>query len=141
MERLRRSCIEKWLPGLGSEKLEFVERARPVLPEKAGESAVGKEFPARLAGWAIVGFVRSVTDALNFRATAGARLFVAPVNGHAFAERSHVLGELVPGFGAQVLDPMGKGCARRFEKTMNLRHTEFLRNSKRRKLCLAEDFV
>lgn len=57
----------------GNEEIEFVEGARPVFTEEAGEGAIGEEFASGLAGGAIIGFVAGVADALDFGAAARAR--------------------------------------------------------------------
>src|SRR5208282_4585728 len=93
--------------GLGGEELEFVEGARPVFAEEAGEGAVGEEFTGGLAGGAVVGFVAGVADALDFGSAARARLFVAAMDGHAFAESGDFFWEFAGGFGAKMIGPTG----------------------------------
>src|ERR1700745_2918619 len=82
------------LSTFGDKKLEFVQCARPVFAEQARQSAISQKLSAGLAHGAIFGFVLRVTDALDFRAAARARLFVTAVHGHALPERRHVFGEL-----------------------------------------------
>ena len=58
-----------------------------------------------MAGGAVVGFVGSVADTLNFGAAARARKFVAAVDGHAFAEGGDVFRKVASGFGAEAIGP------------------------------------
>src|SRR3989441_10866169 len=88
-----------------SEEFEFFEGGGPIFAEKAREGAVGEELSAGLAGGAIVGFVGGVTNALDFGVATRARLFVAAVNGHAFAKGGHVFGEFTACFRAEALGP------------------------------------
>src|ERR1035438_8876321 len=70
---------------------QFLQRARPVLAEQTREAAVRQHLPPFLAARTIVGFVAGIADALDFLAAARARLAVAPMHGHPFAERGHLL--------------------------------------------------
>ena len=124
-----------------SEEFELVEGARPIFAEKARESAVGEELSAGLACEAIVGFVGSVTDALNFCVTARAGLFVAAVDGHAFAKGGHVFGEFSGSFGAQALGPTGERGACGGEEAPNFRHGELLGERERGKFRFEQNFV
>src|SRR5260370_11388528 len=105
-------------------EFEFFEGAGRIFAEKAGESAVGEELSAGLAGGAIVGFVGGVTDALDFGVAARTRLFVAAVNGHAFAKGGHVFGEFIAGFRAPALGPASERGAGGFEEALDFRHGE-----------------
>src|SRR6266849_5039138 len=125
----------------GEEEIEFVEGAGPVFAEEAGEGAVGKELSAGLARRAIVGFVGSVANALDRGVAARAGLFVAAVNGHAFAEGGDLLGEFAGGFGAEAIGPLGKRGADGFEEALDFRDGELLRERERRKPRLEQNLI
>ena len=90
------------------EVLEFVDAARPVRLEQAGQRAVGEQLAAGLAGGAVVALVGGVPDALHRRAARRARLAVLAVHGHLGVERGHLLRELLAALGAQQLHPLGE---------------------------------
>jgi hypothetical protein len=123
------------------EEVEFVERARPIFAEEAGECAVGEEFASGLARGAIVGFVAGITDALDFGATAWAGKFVSAMDCHAFAKGGYFLGELAGGFGAEAIGPLPEAGAYGFEEALDFGDGEFLRERERRELGFPEDFV
>ena len=125
----------------GDEKIEFVERARPVFAEQAREGTVGEEFASGLAGGAVVGFVARVANALDFGAAARARLFVAAVDGHAFAESGDFFGEFSCGVGAEAIGPMCEAGADGFVEAFRFGRREFLRESERREFGFPENFV
>src|SRR5215469_16646369 len=83
---------------LRSQKLQFVQSARPVCAEQARERAVGQKFAPGLACRAIVGFVGCITNALDFRSAARAKLFVSAVYSHAFPKGRHILREFFSRF-------------------------------------------
>jgi hypothetical protein len=114
------------LRALGGEELEFFEGAGPILTEKTGERAVGEQFAPGLARGAIVSFIGGVTNALDFRATARTGLFVAAVDGHAFAKRSHVFRELPTRFGTQPIGPVRERGADGGEEALDFRNRELL---------------
>src|SRR2546429_3624336 len=69
----------------------------------------------------LIGFIGGVTDALDLRSATRARLFVATVNGHAFAKGGDVFGESSSCFPAEALGPtrseerrVGKECRSRW---------------------------
>jgi hypothetical protein len=103
--------------------------------------AVGEEFSTGLAHGAVVRFIRGVTDALDLGSATRARLFVATVNGHAFAKGGNVFGESSSCFRAEARGPTRKRSAGGLEKAMYFRGCEFLSERKRRKFCLEQDFV
>src|ERR1700689_5517845 len=71
--------------------LQLVKSARPILPQQPRQRAVRQQFPARLAGGAVIRLIRGVADALHFGAAARAWLAVTPMDGHAVAERRDLL--------------------------------------------------
>jgi len=68
------------------ECFEFIEGARPVGAEQAGEAAVGQHLAARLAAGAVVGFVVGIADALDHLSAARAGLVEAAVDRHSGAK-------------------------------------------------------
>ena len=94
-----------------------------------------------MAGWAIVGFVVGVADALNFGGAPRAGLFVAAVNGHAFAEGGDFFREFVGGFSAQPIGPLREAGTDGFEEALDFGHAEFLGERERRKFGFPENFV
>ncbi len=125
----------------GDEEFEFVEGAGPVFAEEAGEGAVGEEFAAGLAGGAVVGFVAGVADALDFGAAARAGLFVAAVDGHAFAEGGDFFGEFAGGLGAEAIGPLREAGADGFVEALDFGDGEFLGQRERREFGFPENFV
>src|SRR5262249_9027686 len=101
------------------ELFEFVERARPVFAQQAAQRAVGQEFAAGLAACAVVGFVRGVTDALDFGAAARARFAITSVDGHVGTKRRDLLGKFIAGFVAKFGSPESERAARGFVKAGN----------------------
>src|SRR5512146_1370461 len=65
------------LPAL--ERLQFIERARPIRVQQAREAPVGEQHAASLAAGAIIGFVIGIANSLDGFAAARARFAVAPV--------------------------------------------------------------
>src|SRR6266567_1273409 len=78
------------------------------------------------AGGAIVGFVGGVTNALDFGVAAGTRLFVATVNGHAFAKGGHIFWEFIARFRAEALGPASERGTGGFKEALDFRHGELL---------------
>ena len=105
MQNTNVSAPEGELRAFRDEEVKFVEATWPISSEQAGEGAVGQEFSAGLAGGAVVGLVRGVADALDLSTAAGAGKFEAAVDGHAFAESSHIFGEYSRRFGAEAIGP------------------------------------
>ena len=128
-------------PGFGNKHFEFVEGARPVFAEEAGEGAVGEEFAGGLADGAIVGFVAGVADALDFGAAARAGLFVAAVYGHSLAEGGDFFGELAGGLRSQAISPAREAGADGFEQAHDFRERELLGERERREFGFPKDFV
>src|SRR5439155_907551 len=81
----------------------------------------GEEPAARLAPRAVVRLVLGVDDALHRGAARRARLAVAPVDGHPFAERRDPLGELRTGLPPQPFAPVEQRRARGLEEARALR--------------------
>src|SRR5439155_24717289 len=100
---------------------------RPALPGRWRERAVGEEPAARLAPRAAVLLVLGVDDALHRGAARRARLAVAPVDGHPFAERRDPLGELRTGLPPQPFAPVEQRRARGLEEARALRVRELPR--------------
>jgi hypothetical protein len=129
------------LLAFGSEEFEFVEGTGPVFVEETGEHAVGEELAAGLAHRAVIRFVGGVTDALDFCGAARAGLFVAAMNGHAFAEGGDFFGEFAGGFGAEAISPVRETRADGFEEALDFRDGKFLRERERREFGFPENFI
>ena len=125
----------------GDEEGEFVKGARPVFAEETGEGAVGEEFASGLAGGAVVGFVAGVADALDFCAATRARLFIAAVDGHAFAERSDFFRKFAGGVGAEAIRPAREARADGVVETLDFGGREFLGKRERREFSFPKNFV
>src|SRR5712692_1797214 len=123
------------------EGLEFVERARPVLVQQAGKSAVGEQASARLASRTIIGLVARVADALDFGATTRAWLAIAAVDRHAGPKRGDLLGKCTSRFGPQTLGPFEQRRARRVVKPLDFLRSQLLRHCDRRELRAMENLV
>ena len=123
------------------EGFEFVEGAGPIGFEQAGQAAVGEDFAAGLADWAVVGFVVCVADALDWRAASGARLTEAAMDGHFRAECSYFFWESVLGFGVEAIDPELERLPGRFEEPLPFRLAQFACQRDRRELGGIQDFV
>src|SRR5260370_16558678 len=82
-------------------EFEFFEGAGPIFAEKAGESAVGEELSAGLAGGAIVGFVGGGTYSLDFGVAAATRPFGAAGYGRASLTRAPLSHGLIAYFPPQ----------------------------------------
>src|SRR5271165_47009 len=91
--------------------------------------------------WAVVGFVAGIANALDRFAATRARLLAFAVNGHFFAERSHLLRKRTSRFFAQPRNPRAQGASNGLVKPHDLFRFEFLRQLHRRELGLPEDFV
>jgi len=102
---------------------------------------VSEKLSSGLTGGAIVGFIRSVTNALNLCAATRAGLFAAAMNGHAFAKGRHVSGKLSSGLATQAVGRARQRYASRIEEAMNLRYSKLLGERQRRKLRLKQDFI
>src|SRR5215467_14143979 len=79
------------------QRLQFIERLRPVRAQQAREATVSKQLASCLAARAVVGLVVRVTDALNLFAAPWTRLAVAAMSSHARAKRRHFFGEPLGG--------------------------------------------
>jgi hypothetical protein len=134
-------CETQGLGVFASEEFELLEGARPIFPEKARKGAVGEELPSGLACGAIVGFVGGVTDALDFRVAARARLFVTAVDGHAFAKSGDVFGESAGSFGTQPVGPAGERVTRGREKALDFRRGKLLGERERGKFRREQNFI
>src|SRR5579863_3783219 len=73
--------------------LQFLERARPIVPEEPRKRPVGEQSAASLAGRAVVRLVRRVADTLDGGLADRAGLAVPYVSGHARPERRDLLRE------------------------------------------------
>ena len=113
--RVRRRSVSD--PGAGELKQDSSPRRR--LPystssilrgqlclSRRDSDAVGEHAAAGLAARAVVGLVLGVDDALHGRPAHGTRLAVAAMHGHAFAKRSHFLGETRRLLGPQAVCPL-----------------------------------
>jgi len=87
-------------------RFQLFEGTRPIFAQQAGECAVGEQAAGGLAARAVVGFIRGLADALYLGAAHRARLAVAAVYRHAFAEGCDFLGKRAAGLGAQTGDPL-----------------------------------
>src|SRR5580658_2673555 len=89
---LKAGCSQDWLPGFAGpqsasesapksrvsgerfgrspflNRLQLIERARPILAQQPRQRAVRQQFPARLTRGAVIRLIRGVTDALDFGA-------------------------------------------------------------------------
>src|ERR1700738_1585203 len=128
-----RSFFEKDTSSL-LERFEFVQRARPVLMQQAGKGAVGEQASAGLASRTIIGLVARIADALDFGATARARLAIAPVDRHAGPKRGYLLGKCAGCVGPQTLGPFDQRRARRIVKALGFLRSQVLRHRDRREL-------
>src|SRR5207247_9328977 len=70
-----------------AERLQLLQRLRPVLMQETRERTVREEAAARLTARAVVGLVVRVNDPLHGRAAVGTRLAVAAVHRHVGTER------------------------------------------------------
>src|SRR5438105_1584079 len=101
-------------------RFELLDRSWPVLFEQPSQGSIGEQSAAGLACRTVVRLVLGVHDALNGRATHRARLPIASVNGHVFAERSDLLREATSGIVAQALDPFLEHLTRGGEQLLHL---------------------
>src|SRR5260370_37465363 len=122
-------------------EFEFFEGAGRIFAEKAGESAVGEELSAGLAGGAIVGFVGGVTNALDFGVATRTRLFVAAVNGHAFAKGGDIFGEILARLRAEAVEPANERGTGGCEEALDLRHGELVGQREGRKPGFEQNFI
>src|SRR5712692_6468204 len=113
------------------EGLEFVERARPVLVQQAGKSAVGEQASSGLASRTIIGLVAGITYALDFGPTARAWLSIAAVDRHAGPKRGDLLGKCAGCFGPQALGPFDQRRARRVVEPLDFLRGQLLRHRDR----------
>ena len=123
------------------ESFEFIERARPVGFQEAGEAAIGENFSSGLAAGAVVGFVVGVANALDFFSTGHAGLSIAAVNGHLFSKCGDFFGEGGFGFGAEAFDPEGESVARGGEKRFPFIRFQLVCEGDGRKFCCVQNFV
>ena len=113
----------------------------PVGFEEPGETAVGQDFAAGLAGGAVVGFVVGIADALDRGAADGARLLEAAVDGHFGAEGGYFFGKAGFGFGVEAVDPELHDLARGGEESIPLCWHKFLSQGDGREPGGMQDFV
>src|SRR5260370_22961224 len=135
-----RSFFEKDTSSL-PEGLKFVERARPVLMQQAGNSAVGEQASAGLASRTIIGLVAGITYALDFGPTARAWLAIAAVDRHAGPKRGYPLRNVAGRFGPQKLGPFDQRRARRVVKPLDFLRGQLLRHRDRREFRALENLV
>src|SRR5262245_57174768 len=76
-----------------SARLPFLDRARPIAFQEAGQGAVGEHLPPCLAARAVIGLALRVDDALHRGAADWARPAEASVDGHVRAEGRDLLRE------------------------------------------------
>src|SRR5260370_30839813 len=97
---------------------EFFRGFWPIVAQNSRQRAVGEQFPARLALRAIVGFIRRITNALNFCATARARLLVSTMHRHAFAKGRDFFRKLISRCCTQTLRPVPERLTRGLVKPL-----------------------
>src|SRR5712692_6895045 len=123
------------------EGLKFVERARPVLVQQAGKSAVGEQASSGLASRTIIGLVAGIANTLDLGTAARARLAIAAVDRHAGPKRGYLLGKCAGRFGPQALGPFDQRRARRVVKPLDFLRSQLLRHRDRRELRAMENLV
>lgn len=130
---LREATPLRELRALGGKEFEFIQSTRPIFAEETGKRAVCQQLASGLASGTVIRFVGGIPDTLDFGAAARTGLFVAAVDGHAFAKCGDVFGEFAGGLGAQALDPKGERCANGGEEALDFRNREFLGERERGK--------
>src|SRR5690348_18394890 len=88
--------------------LQHLDAPRPVLAQEPRERTIGEQATVRLTARAVVGLVVRVADALHGRAAHGARLSIAAVHRHPFAEGGYLRRKAVARLGAEPLGPFGE---------------------------------
>src|SRR5262249_2723530 len=112
--------------------LELLDGFGPIFLQKTREGPIRQETSFGLAGGAIVGFVRFIPDALDFRVAARTSLVVPSVNGHAFSKGGHFFRELVPILSAKTAHPLIERCACRLKQPAHFFIRKLLSHGKRR---------
>src|ERR1700744_1484566 len=92
--RATRSAITTILRSTASvplERLQFIQRPRPIGAQQSRQRTIGENLASGLALGAVVGLIIGIADALHRLAASRARQPVATVDRHADAKRGHFL--------------------------------------------------
>src|SRR5688572_25885616 len=122
-------------------RFQFLDAARPVVLEQAGQRPVGQYAAAGLAARTVVGLVGSVPDTLHFGATDRARLAKTPVHGELRPERGDAFWKRTRRFAPQPLQPIPQHALRAFVQARDLLVRELPAERDRRKARRVQDLV
>src|SRR5687767_5966381 len=95
------------LPALLYVLFHLLQRARPVLLQKARNRAIRKQAPFRLTRRAVIAFVFGINDALDRRLASRTGFPIPAMDRHLRAERRHLRREFLSGLRTQPGDPLG----------------------------------
>src|SRR6266850_2868096 len=118
-----------------------LQRAWPVVFEKARKRSVGQDTSARLATRAIVAFVLGVDDPLDRGAAHRTRLPEASVDGHRVMKRRDLLRKRPLQLPSQLINPDDQRRARRVVQPRDLVGTQRLRQLQRGETCRVKNLV
>ncbi len=120
---------------------KFIDGLGPVSLEQTGQSTVGQQLAAGLAGRAIIGFVAGVANSLDRRVAIRTWFLITAMHGHLRSKCSYFGGEMLSGLGGKFLQPIPQSTLRGVEESLHRPVVETRSERERRQPRDMQDLV
>ena len=123
------------------QRLQLLQRPRPILPQQPRQTPIRQHPPARLASRAVIRLVVRVPNALNFLPASRTSQSIPPMHRHVPAKRSYLLRKTIPRLAAQPVRPQRERIAGSVKQPRPLLLLELVRERHRRKLRCMRNLI